>query len=258
MTHNKVFISYSHQDKDFFKRLQVHLKALERNGQLDVWSDQKLKSGDDWRKEIATALQSASVAILLISADFLASEFIAKNELPVLLDGAEKRGTRIIPVILKPSAFPRTAELARFQAVNDPAKPLIRMSHAGREEIWDKVASIVLDNIHLNVLSDVEITSSSNIETNSNHRPKFDKEAMLRKIRAKRDEKGDSEQLTSSKLTLKYKSGQRVHHSEFGDGVVTTSHVVDGKEEVIVRFESMFNQLWTIFATSDKLSTIDP
>jgi hypothetical protein len=147
MPHNRVFVSYSHQDTDFFKRLQVHLAPVVRKGLVDIWSDTEINTGDDWRQEIENALQSASAAILLVSADFLASEFIVNNELPTLLEAARTRGTQIIPVILKPCAFARTPELAKFQAVNDPAKPVIRMSHDHREEVWDKVASIVLDTV---------------------------------------------------------------------------------------------------------------
>ena len=63
-------------------------------------------------------------AVLLVSADFLASDFIADNELPPLLVAAENEGVIILPVIVSPCLFTNVPALARFQAVNLPSKPL--------------------------------------------------------------------------------------------------------------------------------------
>lgn len=139
-----VFISYSHADAEWLERLQKHLKPLQRDG-VEVWDDTRLKAGEQWRDEIRDALAAAKVAILLISADFLASDFIVTNELPPLLKAAEEDGATIIPVIVSPCRFTRMASLSRFQAVNDPAKPLVQMRRAGRETVLDQVARAVED-----------------------------------------------------------------------------------------------------------------
>ena len=102
-----VSISYSHNDQEYLDRLLVHLKPLERDGLIDLWVDTKLRAGDRWKTEIEKALQKATVAVLLVSADFLSSDFIIDNELPPLLRNAEERGTRIIPLIIKPCRFTR-------------------------------------------------------------------------------------------------------------------------------------------------------
>ena len=73
---------------------------LNRAGLIDVWNDTRLVAGDDWKHEVDLALASAAAAVLLVSADFLASDFIVDNELPPLLESAEAKGTRIIPVIV--------------------------------------------------------------------------------------------------------------------------------------------------------------
>jgi hypothetical protein len=144
----RVFISYSHADAPWLERLQKHLRPLEREGAL-VWDDTRIKAGGQWREEIREALTETKVAILLISADFLASEFITTDELPPLLKTAEEDGATILPVIISPSRFERTESLSRFQAVNDPQKPLVQLRRANRERELDKVARAVEDALRL-------------------------------------------------------------------------------------------------------------
>ena len=134
------FISYSHVDSEYLDRLLVHLRPAQVSGNLEVWVDTQLRPGDRWQEEIRKALERANVAVLMVSADFLASEFIVKNELPPLLRQAELRGTRILPVILKPCRFTRDPNLSTFQAVNDPSRPLVSLPDAEREVIYDSVA----------------------------------------------------------------------------------------------------------------------
>jgi transcriptional regulator with XRE-family HTH domain len=78
----KVFVSYSHKDKDFLTRLLVHLWPLEKKGLIDPWADTRISAGEKWKIEIQKALEQARAAVLLVSADFLASDFIIDDELP--------------------------------------------------------------------------------------------------------------------------------------------------------------------------------
>jgi hypothetical protein len=137
---NKIFVSYSHKDNTYLERLMIHLKPLEKQGLIDTWVDTRLMAGDKWKKEIEKALKNAKVGILLISADFLASDFIISNELPPLLHSAEEAGTLIIPVILKPCRFLRDKNLREFQAINLPDEPLSQVNDNEREIIYDSIA----------------------------------------------------------------------------------------------------------------------
>lgn len=140
---NLVFVSYSHADAKWLERLRVHLKPLEREGALALWDDTRIKPGTRWRDEIRNALEHARVAVLLISADFLASDFISTNELPPLLRAAEERGTLILSVIIKPCRFEQTEGLSRFQAMNSPAKPLVSVRSARREELFWNLSRVI-------------------------------------------------------------------------------------------------------------------
>jgi len=138
----KVFISYSHEDKDWLERLKIHIKPFEKKGIIDFWDDTKIKTGMLWREEIKKALDTTKVAVLLISANFLASDFIIENELPPLLLAAEKEGAVIIPVILRPCAF-SDSELEKFQSINPPSKALSGMNEHEQEEVLVNAAKSI-------------------------------------------------------------------------------------------------------------------
>src|SRR5437773_6404795 len=101
----KVFISYSHRDNEWLERLRVHLRPLARDFALDIWDDTQIQAGAKWRDEIERAIQCSKVGLLIITADFLASDFIADNELPPLLEAAQKDGAVIMSLIVSPSRF---------------------------------------------------------------------------------------------------------------------------------------------------------
>ena len=135
---DQIFISYCRQDKPWLEQLLTFLKPVQ--GQIpEIWHDGLIKPGDLWRDEIRTALQRARVALLLVSSDFLASDFIAKHELPALLKAAQHEGATIMWIPLRSSMWEAT-ELATYQAVIDPGKVLNAMTDAEREEAWVTIA----------------------------------------------------------------------------------------------------------------------
>lgn len=119
-----IFISYSHADRQWLELLKTHLKALTKYYEnVEYWEDTKLRGGDKWREEITKAIDNANVAILLVSTNFLASDFITSDELPPILRKAEEDGTRILPLIVAPCEF-EDSELGDFQAINSPDRTL--------------------------------------------------------------------------------------------------------------------------------------
>ena len=106
-----------------------NLKPLRRYyDNLETWSDKEIMASDIWKEEIDKALNKATIAILLVSTDFVASDFIANEELQPLLDKAQADGTKIMPLIVRPCAFFEECGLSKYQAVNDPKRPLSGLS----------------------------------------------------------------------------------------------------------------------------------
>lgn len=130
---DRIFISYSHSDKGWLRRLQVHLQPLVSHYGVSVWDDTQIAPGTDWRAEISRALSSAKVAVLLVSPHFLASAFIATHELPLLLQAASLRGLRIFWIAIHSSLYQETP-IARYQAANDPARPLSSLQESDQNK----------------------------------------------------------------------------------------------------------------------------
>jgi hypothetical protein len=142
-----VFISYSHADIAWLRLLDTHLKPLTRNQKVEIWSDQKIRKGARWREQIHKQLAMARVGIFLISADFLASDFIHAEELPPLLKAAEREGATLLTVVVRPCAGAfKDSSLNPLQAMNGPDSPLSGMSETEQEKVmasvYDELRSI--------------------------------------------------------------------------------------------------------------------
>jgi hypothetical protein len=136
----KIFISYSHEDSYWLALVKKHLKVLKfENNIFDDWDDTRIKTGSKWKEEITKSLDECKIAILLISTDFLASDFINNDELPPLLKSAESNGTKILPLIISPSRFLKNKSLNIFQAANNPSQPLSDLSKSEQDKVLLKL-----------------------------------------------------------------------------------------------------------------------
>lgn len=128
-----IFISYSHQDEPWKDALERHLKVLALHGEFAIWDDRQIEVGSNWLPAIETALEKARVALLLVSSDFLTSEFIKRKEIPRLLQSREAEGLEIIPVMVKPCLWQAVPWLEAIQGATKDNKPLSQYALGSHE-----------------------------------------------------------------------------------------------------------------------------
>ena len=129
----EVFISYSHCDVDWLKSLKVVLKPLERESQLISWCDQQIEAGEDIDKKALGHLDTAKIILLLVSPDFLASDYCYSIEMKGAMEKHAKGAARVIPVILRHCDWKGT-DLGRLKAVPKDGKPV--STWADRDEAF--------------------------------------------------------------------------------------------------------------------------
>jgi len=129
-----VFISYSHKDEKWLEKLKQFLRPLEDQELIRVWDDTEIRAGSDWLGDIRKALESARVAVFLITQNFLDSPFIKEHELPKLIDAANSRGCLIFWIQVSSTTF-EDSPLAKFQGVIPPNRPLDLMSDAEQSKV---------------------------------------------------------------------------------------------------------------------------
>lgn len=140
---SQVFISYSHKDKEWLQKFQIMLKPAIRNQKITVWDDTRISTGSKWRDEIKKALDAAKLAVLMVSPNFLASDFIAEHELPPLLKAAEKEGVKIIWIYLSDCMYELT-EIENYQAAHDISCPLDGLNSSKLNSIIKMICKQIL------------------------------------------------------------------------------------------------------------------
>lgn len=137
----KLFISYSHKNKRWLGKIKDALAVLETEELLDICDDTQIKPGSDWEKEIEKALKESRIALLLISAGFLASRFIQDKEFSVLLERQKSEGLRLYPLLLEDCLWEANEALKRLQIkMTDGFKPLEQCTVAARNTVLTEVA----------------------------------------------------------------------------------------------------------------------
>jgi len=208
----KLFISYAHEDEVHKNNLVTHLSALQRLGVLEAWDDREIMAGQNWDTAIKTSLEQADIVIFLISADFIASEYIHDVEIENALKRYKAGQQIIIPVLVRACDF-SSLHLSRFQALPTGAKPITS---------WDN-----LDEAWLNVTEGIKKVSTE-----------MRGESLTEKV----DDLGTEKiELKESKVTLhdfhQYTCDRREQQSKFDDWYLAQDqqkvqfYYIVGKEE---------------------------
>lgn len=119
----EVFCCYSHKDETWLRKLETHLSLLKRRGLVSLWHDRLIAPGADWTKAIDTHMEMASVILLLVSADFLASDYCYSIEMQRALERDAAGEARIVPILVRPVDW-KSAPFAHLQALPTDARPI--------------------------------------------------------------------------------------------------------------------------------------
>lgn len=133
----EVFFSYSHRDEDLMKELIKHLSILKRQGVIQAWHDRQITAGTEWEGQIDQHLNSAQIILLLISPDFMASDYCYDIELTRAMERHQSKTACVIPVILRPVDW-KGASFGKLQSLPKDAKPIT--SWTNQDEAFLNVA----------------------------------------------------------------------------------------------------------------------
>jgi len=118
-----LFLSYAHEDEALLRILEVHLSLLKRQSLISTWYDRQIVPGTDWAETISTHLEQASIILLLVSPDFLASDYCYDVEMRRALKRHESKEARVIPIILRPCGW-NHAPFAHLSCLPQDGKPI--------------------------------------------------------------------------------------------------------------------------------------
>ena len=133
----EVFFSYAHEDEELKDKLADQLAILQRLGVITKWHDRMIVAGTEWRQEIERRLNSAQIILLLISADFLASDFCYGEEMTRAIERHNSGEARTIPIILRACLW-HNAPFGKLQALPKNAKPVTSWSNL--DEAFENIA----------------------------------------------------------------------------------------------------------------------
>ena len=140
----QLFYSYAHKDERFKDALETHLKILKRQGVITDWNDRKIAPGSDWKEEIDLNLEKAKIVLLLISSNFLASDYCYDTETIYALERHKKKKSVVIPIIIKPCLW-QESNFKHLQALPKDGKPVSLWRD--KDEAWLFVAKGIANTI---------------------------------------------------------------------------------------------------------------
>ena len=136
----QAFVSYSHKNDRLRAELETHLKLLSRIGALQLWTDRRITAGTEWKGQIDENLERADLILLLVSADFMNSDYCYDIELKRALERHEAKEARVVPIIVRKVAW-HSAPFGKLQALPANGKVVDRGGGpASRDAAWAEVA----------------------------------------------------------------------------------------------------------------------
>jgi hypothetical protein len=137
-----IFFCYAHEDETLLKKLKAHLRPLQRQGLITVWYDRDISAGTEWEQQIKEQLNSAQIILLLVSPDFMDSDYCYGIEMQRALQRHQRGEARVIPIILRP-VYWQGEPLGKLQALPTDGKPVMSaLWHSVDEAFFDVTQGI--------------------------------------------------------------------------------------------------------------------
>ncbi len=137
---------FSHQDRPWLDRLRTHLALLAQQGLIALWDDSQIAAGADWQNAMAYSIAHSRFALLLVSANFLASPLIASYQLPLIHQRVAQEQLTLLPLLLSPCLY-KESPLGNYQPCN-PDLSLAQLSFAEQEEVLVNVARTIYQALY--------------------------------------------------------------------------------------------------------------
>ena len=156
----RLFYSYTHKDEPYRQELEAHLSVLVRKKVIHEWHDRKILPGQEWEGEIDNNIHSADIILLLISADFINSDYCISKEVSIAIDRHNSGASAVIPIVLRPCLWLETS-LSKLQALPKDAKPISTWNNF--DEAWLNVSQGIKDVAESIRSRNEEVSSPKNI-----------------------------------------------------------------------------------------------
>src|SRR5579863_3667353 len=135
-----LFYCYAREDKALLDELEKHLSWLKRRYQLKNWHDREILPGEEWENAIDTHLNTAHLILLLISADFMASDYCFGREMQQALERHKTGACRVVPILLRPTYW-ENAPFSSLQLLPTDARPITRWPD--RDEAFENIVTSI-------------------------------------------------------------------------------------------------------------------
>ena len=144
----EIFCCYAHEDLEWMSKLKTHLLSLTPRGQIIIWSSIDINAGDEWAREIKKHLDAAHIILLLISPDFIASDYCYSTQLEHAIARHEEGKACVIPIIFRPTHWKKTL-FAKLQVVPEKGKGLPISEWSSQDAAFYDVINSIQDASHI-------------------------------------------------------------------------------------------------------------
>jgi hypothetical protein len=239
MSPSKIFVSYAHEDENFRLELLKHLRLIEKQGYVKSWHDREITAGEEWREEVDQHLRDADIILLLVSADFVNSEYCYDIEMQTAIEAHNSGKKLVIPILVRPVANWEEATFGKLQVLPTNTKPVSN---------WDSLDAAWADVVS-GIFKAVQRREQEQLPRNSRKKPNFDQ--LFQSISSDQrtsDVKGqefDKSMSDTAKTQLLYSipmmhnklSGLRAQQKEYEEEAIIAYHEIMGRMDSPLPFE---------------------